>query len=196
MEGIEGDVKNLLRYRGSGTVEVHTWISEVPYDAFKKLVQACKEFRLEEEHLPQWEKKTIVKIWSQVLENDFMKSIKWKSTDFLRPAFGEVEEEPLLSHTSVNTARLFLVDDFLCWLTANQQEESRERLVVRSLRETTRLKKAEYDWRNPNRLLTLQIGDTRCKNKCFSQTYGPPDGECDTSICALKLTGHQHDERK
>ena len=52
-----------------------------------------------------------------------------------------------------------------------------------------------HDWRKPNRLLTLQIGDTMQKQVVFS-AYGAPDGECDPLICALKLianltTGNQ-----
>ena len=45
------DVQKLLRYKEDGTVQVHKWITEVPYDAFKGLAKACKEDRLEEKDL-------------------------------------------------------------------------------------------------------------------------------------------------
>ena len=38
----------------------------------------------------------------------------------------------------------------------------------------------------PNRLLTLQIGDT-ANEQVVSPVHGAPDGECDSLMCALKL---------
>ena len=43
-----------------------------------------------------------------------------------------------------------------------------------------------YDWRKPNRLLALQIGDTAYEQVCFL-AYSAPSGECDNMICVLKL---------
>ena len=51
-EGLE-DVQNVLRFKEDCTVEVHRWIAVIPYDASKGLAKACKEDKLEEEHLPQ-----------------------------------------------------------------------------------------------------------------------------------------------
>ena len=42
-----------------------------------------------------------------------------------------------------------------------------------------------YDWQKPNRLLTLQIGDTANEQVVFP-AYGGPGGECDNLICTLK----------
>ena len=55
-------------------------------------------------------------------------------------------------------------------------------LVVRSLRAT-------YDWRKPNRLLTLQIGDA-VDEQVVVPEYWAPDGKCDKMISALKLVTH------
>ena len=43
-----------------------------------------------------------------------------------------------------------------------------------------------YVWRKPNRLLTLQIGDT-ANEQVVLMASGPPDGERDSMTCALKL---------
>ena len=43
-----------------------------------------------------------------------------------------------------------------------------------------------YDWRKPNRLFTLQFGDTSNAQEVFP-AYGAPDGESDNTISALKL---------
>ena len=41
-----------------------------------------------------------------------------------------------------------------------------------------------YDWREPNGLPTLHIGDATQEQVVFL-AYGVPDGECDNSVCAL-----------
>ena len=51
-EGLEENVQELLRYKEDGTVEVHKWVTEIPYDAFKGMAKGCKEHILEEEGLP------------------------------------------------------------------------------------------------------------------------------------------------
>ena len=51
-KGLE-NVQNVLRFKEDCTVEVHRWIADIPYDASKGLAKACKEDKLEEEHLPQ-----------------------------------------------------------------------------------------------------------------------------------------------
>ena len=38
-EGLEEDVQTLFRYEEDGTVGVHKWITEVPYDAFTGVVK-------------------------------------------------------------------------------------------------------------------------------------------------------------
>ena len=43
-----------------------------------------------------------------------------------------------------------------------------------------------YDWRKPNALPTLQIGDAANGQMAFL-SYGAPDGEWDNMISALKL---------
>ena len=43
-----------------------------------------------------------------------------------------------------------------------------------------------YDWRKPNRLLALQIGDTVSDQIAFS-AYSAHGGECDNVIVVLKL---------
>ena len=49
--------------------------------------------------------------------NDFMKSIMWKSTDFLRLVVGEVESMGTTTSTCVSEyCHMFPVEDLLCWL--------------------------------------------------------------------------------
>ena len=60
------------------TVEVNKRVKEVPNGAFRGLARECKEVKLEEQELPAWAKKTVVKILKQVSEdhevrNDFLK---------------------------------------------------------------------------------------------------------------------------
>ena len=41
-----------------------------------------------------------------------------------------------------------------------------------------------HNWRKPNRLLTLHVGDTMREQVLF-QAFGAPDGECDNfDLCA------------
>ena len=56
------DVQTSLRFKEDGTVEVHRWIAEVPYDAFGGLAKACKEGRLEED-LPTWTNNRNRTVW-------------------------------------------------------------------------------------------------------------------------------------
>ena len=41
---------------------------QIPFDVFLDMAKVCKENGLEKESLPQWAKKVIGRIWSQVLE--------------------------------------------------------------------------------------------------------------------------------
>ena len=105
LEGLEEDVRALLLHREDGTVEVHKWTSEVPHHAFWCSAQACEDERQENEDLPRWTKKATVKVWSEMLEdhearNDFMKSIMWMSTDFLKHVVGKVEERRTITFTA------------------------------------------------------------------------------------------------
>ena len=43
-----------------------------------------------------------------------------------------------------------------------------------------------YDWRKPNRLLTLQFGDM-AKEQVVFPAYRAPGGDCDNMISALEL---------
>ena len=42
LEGLQADVEALWHCREDGTVEVHKWITELPYHALRGLAQACK----------------------------------------------------------------------------------------------------------------------------------------------------------
>ena len=71
-----------------GVVEVHRWLTEVPYDVLNGVAKACKEGRLEEEDLPQWTKNAVGEIKSQAFDDDeahniYMKSFLCRSADFL-----------------------------------------------------------------------------------------------------------------
>ena len=44
-----------------------------------------------------------------------------------------------------------------------------------------------YDWRKPNRLLTLQFRDTAKEQVVFPLYGGAPNGECDNMISVWKL---------
>ena len=61
--------KLLFRYKGDGTVEVHKWITEISFDAYKSMTKLCRDNGLEEEHLPQWTKNVIGNMRDQVLED-------------------------------------------------------------------------------------------------------------------------------
>ena len=41
----------MLRYKGDGTLGVHTSFAEVPHDALKGLAESCKDGKLEKEQL-------------------------------------------------------------------------------------------------------------------------------------------------
>ena len=95
-EGLEEGVQNLFRYKEEGTVEVHKWITELPYDALQDMTKVCKENQLEEEELLQWTKKVIRKIWIKALDDEeernvYIKSVMWRITVFLRHLVGETE---------------------------------------------------------------------------------------------------------
>ena len=124
----------------------------------------CKNNWLETEDLPQWTKKVIGKIWSQVLEhvearNFFIKNIMWRSTDIHGHVVGETEEVGAITLTCVcEQCKLFPVEDFL-WVGVHThhgretKEEQHEWLVAQSLRADVRLEKAESsahigDWRH------------------------------------------------
>ena len=85
----------MFRYTEAGAVEVPTWISKVPQDAFKGLAKACKEDRREEKDLPHWTRNVIRRIWSQVLEDAearhvVIEIVMW-SREFFRREVGETE---------------------------------------------------------------------------------------------------------
>ena len=42
LEGLEEHVQKLLRFKEDGTVEVHKWMTEVPYDTLRGVAQAGK----------------------------------------------------------------------------------------------------------------------------------------------------------
>ena len=44
----------IVAYTEDGTVELHKWIAEVPWDAPEGLAKARKEDTLDEEYLPRW----------------------------------------------------------------------------------------------------------------------------------------------
>ena len=67
--------------------------------------------------------------------------------------------------------KLFSVEDFLEWVPTYLGKDER--------------RTAPYDWRKPNRLLTLQIGDAANEQVVFP-AYGAPDGECDNLSSAPK----------
>ena len=64
---LEEDVQNFLRCQ-DGTVEVHRWITEIPYDAFKRLAEASKKAGWRKKTCRNG-RKTIGNIWSQVLDD-------------------------------------------------------------------------------------------------------------------------------
>ena len=48
----------------------------------------------------------------------------------------------------------------------------------------------QYDWRKPNRFLTLQVGDTASDQVVFL-AFCALDGECDNMVCVLMLVTNQ-----
>ena len=69
------------------------------------------------------------KIWSQLLDddearNDLMRSIAWMSTDFPRQVVGETERgrAPVTFTQVCDYCKLFPVEEFLWWVTANHGE--------------------------------------------------------------------------
>ena len=51
----------------------------------------------------------------------------------------------------------------------------------------------EYDWRQPNRLLVVQTGDSVSQAKVF-KAHAVPQGFCGNLINALKLLANQQDD--
>ena len=78
-EGLEEYVQNMFRYKKDRTVDVRKCISKNPFDAFLDMAKVCNEKGLEKESLPQWAKKVIGRIWSQVLEDVEARSVFTKS---------------------------------------------------------------------------------------------------------------------
>ena len=122
---------------------------------FEVLAKTCTEDRLEGEHPPQWTRKVIRRIWSQVLEdvearNVFIRSIMWRSTDILRHV-GETGGRGAITFTRKTS----------CGGCPP------ERLVLRSVRAA--------DWGKPNRL-TLQIGHTPHEQEVLPAEYQMENG--------------------
>ena len=44
--GLEPDGQTLFRYKEGGTVEVHTWITEIPYDASGGIIRSVQGIRV------------------------------------------------------------------------------------------------------------------------------------------------------
>ena len=106
MLGLDDDASELFSFKDDGTVEVCKWVSDVPLKAFRGLANACEEERFAEETVPAGTQKIPTRMRVQVSEDDeaphdFMKSIMWNGTDFLRPVTGEVGRTRQ--------------DHFLCW---------------------------------------------------------------------------------
>ena len=105
--------------------------------------------------------------------NSFTKSIMWRSTDFfLRQVVNEKEGMGAVTFTCVcEHCKLFPVEDFLWRVSANHGE--------------TKKKNEKQQERKPNRLLTLQIGDTATDHTVFTACGAP--GECNNMFVVLKL---------
>ena len=116
---MEETVQKLFRYMEDGTLEVRKWITEVPYDAFNTMAEVCKENGRVGRGRSAAMDKEIGKTWSQVLEdvearNVFIKSIMWRSTDFLRHVMGETEGRGAITFIYVcEHCKMFPVEDFL-----------------------------------------------------------------------------------
>ena len=125
MQGLREDVQNLLRYKEDGAVEVHRWITEVPYDAFEGLANARKDDRLEEEDAPQWTDTAFGNHWSQVLDDEGARnvrteSIAWRSTNILRRVFDETGGREAIEFTRVcEHCQLLPVEAFPWWESPN-----------------------------------------------------------------------------
>ena len=115
------------------------------FDDFKGMAKVCRDGKLEDEDMPQWTRKVIGNNGNQVLEdveacNVFTKKIMWKGTDFLRHVVEERQKEPSPAEFVCEHCKLFLVEDFLWWVSTNHGERRKnnqyEWLVVWSVRAT------------------------------------------------------------
>ena len=127
-------------------------------------------------------KNVIGKIWSQLLEHVearsvFIKSIMWRSTDFLRHVVEAMEGRGAVTFTFVcEHCNLIPAEDFLWWV-----------FTVHGW--WCRAGGQPYEWSKPDRQFTLQIGDTANQQVVFP-AYRAPAEECHDMIIALK-TGHK-----
>ena len=126
----------------------------------------CKDSALENGDMPAWRREAIGKMWQDVLEdvegsNAYTKSLMWSNTYLLKDVVREKRRKRSHSRCTdvCEHCKLCPVEDFLRWTGADHGEMKKktkhkhERMVVT-------LGGMPYDWRKPNRLVTLQIGDT------------------------------------
>ena len=112
-ERLAEDVQKLFRHKEDGTAEC---------DALKK---HC-------ETVPQWTKKAISRIGSQVLKKRearsiFRKGTIWRSTDFLIHAVGETEGRGSITFTCVcEHCKLFPVEDLPWWVSLIVEKGERD----------------------------------------------------------------------
>ena len=79
--------------------------------------------------------------------------------------------------------KLFPAEDFLWWSSTNHGEKKKKNNMSVWWCGACGM---PFDWRKPERLLALQIGDTANEQVLFT-AYSAPNGECDNMICVLKL---------
>ena len=94
------------------------------------------------------------------MRNAFTKSIMWRSTGFLRHVVSEKGGSGAIMVAYVcKHCKSFPVEDFLWWVGANHGEKKKN--TKRSIGGWwCGAGGMTYDWRKPNRLLTLHIGNT------------------------------------
>ena len=110
-----------------------------------------------------------------------VQEIMLRSTDYLRRILAQVggQGRVTMSHFCPH-CNSFLLEDCVWWV--GHWEEIHEVVVWR-----------KYDWKQPNRLLVVQTGDSVEQAKDF-KAHAVPQGLCANLINALKLLANQQED--
>ena len=187
--GPEEDVAACLHSREDGTVDVNKWVyggAILHFQRFTKKHAKKDSWKNRDHQFGQ--KKTSGQVWKQEssyqeLRNDFIKSIMWKAR--ISPGALLERREKMHHHVHVCVGAL--------------QEVSCRKLLVVGHCEPRRKEETHisgwwcgacgmpFKCRQPNGLLTLQIGGTT-RDQVVFRAYAAPDGQGDDPICTLKFT--------
>ena len=108
-----------------------------------------------------------------------------KNTDFLRHAVSDKEGREAITFTDVcEHCKLCLVEDFLWWVSTNHGEKKKKNNMSVWWCGPSGM---PFDWRELERLLSLQIGDTANEQVVFT-AYSALNGEFDNMILCLEIS--------